>query len=396
MRASLSSNREKSYNPIQGANAGDILRDGDTKQQIQVPSLGNDKHAFEYWLDEQGHKNVEVLVVTDPDKSKIVSGDQLAAVRIDYNNLSPEVNFDLTAEGGALFADLTTENAPTQTNSRRLGILMDDSVLSAPNINEPITGGSVRISGNFTKEEVSSLVNVLESGRLPATLNPQPLSEEIIEPTLGADMMKKGSIAIMISLIAVLIFMAIFYRFSGLVACSALLANLLLIVGVMTLISADFTLPGLAGLVLTVGMSVDANVLIFERIREETNKGTSMRMAIRNGFQRATTTIVDANLTTLITAIILYSIGTDQIKGFAVTLILGILMSMYTAIFCSRLVFEIAERKRWFSKLSMMSIVGKTNIDFLSRRKIAAVVSVVLIAVGIGGSCCQRYRPVGY
>jgi SecD/SecF fusion protein len=146
---------------------------------------------------------------------------------------------------------------------------------------------------------------------------------------------------------------------------------------------AAVTLPGLAGLVLTVGMSVDANVLIFERLREELDRGSALRMAIRNGFGRATTTIVDANLTTLITAIVLYAIGTDQIRGFAVTLILGILMSMFTAIFCSRVVFDLFERKRRLTSLSMMRMLGETNIDFLARRKIAGVISVLVIAVGL-------------
>jgi SecD/SecF fusion protein len=153
----------------------------------------------------------------------------------------------------------------------------------------------------------------------------------------------------------------------------------------MILIKAAFTLPGLAGLVLTVGMSVDANVLIFERIREELSRGAALRMAIRNGFARATTTIIDANVTTLITAFVLYGIGTDQIRGFAVTLILGILMSMFTAIFCSRVVFDIAERTRWLKKLSMMQILSATTIDFIGKRKLAAAGSILVIAIGLFG-----------
>ena len=167
---------------------------------------------------------------------------------------------------------------------------------------------------------------------------------------LGDDTIRKGKVSIVISLVAVLIFVAIYYRFSGLVACAALLMNLILIMATMVMLNAPLTLPGLAGLVLTIGMSVDANVLIFERIREELSRGAALRMAIRNGFARATTTIVDANVTTLITAMVLYAIGTDQIRGFAVTLILGILMSMYTAIFCSRVVFDIAEKRHWITR----------------------------------------------
>ena len=157
--------------------------------------------------------------------------------------------------------------------------------------------------------------------------------------------------------------MLVYYRWAGIVACLALLANLVLILAVMILVKAAFTLPGMAGLVLTVGIAVDNNVLIFERIREELGHGAAMRMAIRNGFSRATRTIIDANLTTLITALVLYWIGTDQIRGFAVTLILGIVMSMYTAIFCSRIVFDVAERKRWITQLSMMPILRPDRLQ---------------------------------
>ena len=177
--------------------------------------------------------------------------------------------------------------------------------------------------------------------------------------------------------------MAIYYRFSGLVACAALLTNLVLIMALMVLLNAPLTLPGLAGLVLTIGMSVDANVLIFERIREEMARGAALRMAIRNGFARATTTIVDANVTTLITAMVLYAIGTDQIRGFAVTLIFGILMSMYTAIFCSRVVFDIAERRRWITRAEDDEDAGATQLDFIGKRQVAIAISIVLILVGL-------------
>ena len=159
----------------------------------------------------------------------------------------------------------------------------------------------------------------------------------------------------------VLVFMLFYYRFAGIVATVALLLNLVLILALVMAINQPLTLTGLAGLVLTVGMSVDANVLIFERIREELDRGAALRMAIRNGFDKATTTIVDANVTTLITAIVLYVIGTEQIKGFSVTLILGILMSMFTAIFVARLIFDIAERKRWLTKLSMTRILDRKS-----------------------------------
>jgi SecD/SecF fusion protein len=194
---------------------------------------------------------------------------------------------------------------------------------------------------------------------------------------------EQGVWSMTVSTILVLLFMVFYYRFAGIVACLALLANILFVVATMLMFEAAFTLPGLAGLVLTVGMSVDANVLIFERIREEMARGASLRMAIRNGFSRATTTIVDANLTTLITGVVLYVIGTDQIRGFAVTLILGIIMSMYTAIFCSRLIFDIAERTGWLKQLSMMKLMTSTNWKFMNKWAPAALTSLVIVALGV-------------
>jgi SecD/SecF fusion protein len=237
----------------------------------------------------------------------------------------------------------------------------------------------------MTEDEVDFIIRILEAGSLPAALNPDPISEEVISSTLGHETIEKGKFAIGVSLIAVLVFMAIYYRFAGIIACLALLTNLLLVLGVMVLINAALTLPGLAGLVLTVGMSVDANVLIFERIREELSRGAALRMAIRNGFGRATTTIVDANITTLITGVVLYAIGTDQLRGFAVTLILGILMSMYTAIFCSRVIFDIAERRRWITQLNMSHVIGETNFDFIGKRYVAGGFSLLVIVLGLMG-----------
>ena len=193
-----------------------------------------------------------------------------------------------------------------------------------------------------------------------------------------------GVATMAVSMGLVLLFMLFYYRFAGVVAVFALTANLVLILAAMISIKAALTLPGLAGLVLTVGMAVDANVLIFERIREEIKRGAALRMAIRNGFGKATSTIVDANLTRLITAIVLYVIGTTQIRGFAVTLILGITISMFTAIFCSRLIFDIAEKRRWLTKINMRQALSATNINFIGKQQIAFVFSMILICVGLG------------
>jgi SecD/SecF fusion protein len=327
---------------------------------------------------------VEVLTVLDDVFN--VEGKHLRSVSADFDeNGQPCVEFQMTAEGAGLFGGLTGSNLPDrQANSyARLGIVMDEKLLSAPQIMSTITSHG-EITGRFTQAEVDFLVRVLRAGRLPAVLQPEPISQYQISPLLGEDTIRKGRTAIIISMVAVVLFMIAYYRFAGFVACLALAMNLVLTVALMILIRAAFTLPGLAGLALTVGMSVDANVLIFERIREELQRGATLRMAIRNGFDRANRTIVDSNVTTLITTVILYAIGTDQIKGFAITMILGILMCMYTAVFCSRVVFDIAERKQWIKRLRMNQFFGETHFGFMGMQRITNVAAIIYILVGIG------------
>ncbi|MHC4402725.1 MAG: protein translocase subunit SecD [Planctomycetota bacterium] len=330
------------------------------------------------------YEYVEVLVVKD---NYDVTGDYLrdATTSID-RNARPNVLFTFNTRGGWKFGGLTGDNPPDegQDFSRRLGIILDGYLQSAPGI-KAVIFQSGEITGDFTQTEVRDLVDILNAGKLPARLSEDPISEMYIGPTLGADTILRGQIAIGVSMGLVLLFMLFYYRFAGVIACMALLTNLLMILAIMISVRAALTLPGLAGLVLTVGMAVDANVLIFERIREELNRQATLRMAIRNGFDRAKTAILDANITTLITAVVLYWIGTDQIKGFAVTLFLGVLLSMFTAIYCSRVVFDVAEKQKWITKLSMLRILGRTSINFLRGRRVAAAVSIVVIVVGLGG-----------
>jgi SecD/SecF fusion protein len=324
----------------------------------------------------------EVLVIMDPQN---VTGDLLVSATSGVDDRGrPAVNFMFDNRGATRFGRLTRANLPVRATNfyRHLGIVLDNELRSAPQINDVITQYG-QISGNFDQAEVDFLISILNAGSLPAALNKEPISEETVSATMGADTVEQGSRAIAVSMVAVLIFMIVYYRVAGLVACGALLANLVLILAVMITIKAAFTLPGIAGLVLTVGMAVDANVLIYERIREELNRGASLRMAIRNGFDRATHTIVDANVTTLITAVVLYWIGTDQVRGFAVTLFLGIIMSMFTAVFCSRIFFDIAEQKRWIRQLRMMHVFGQTNFDFLGVKHAAYALSALLIVVGM-------------
>jgi len=299
------------------------------------------------------------------------------------------ISFQMKGAGIPLMRGLTSEFVEQDESKpgNQLGIIMDGELLSAARIRGIISDRG-QITGTFTKEEVDFIADVLKAGRLPAVLRQEPISQEQISALLGADTIRKGAIAIGISLVTVLVFMIVYYQFSGVVACFALVINLLLVLAVMIAIQASFTLPGFAGLVLTVGMSVDANVLIFERIREERGRGAALRMALRNGFSRATTTIVDANLTTLIVAMVLYAIGNEQLRGFAVTLILGILASMFTAIFCARVVFDIAERKRFITdavtgKGLVGSLLGHSSINFLSYKIPAVGVSIALIVIGL-------------
>ena len=293
------------------------------------------------------------------------------------------VDFSFNAEGGRKFGELTGRNLPDTTIDfyRNLGIVLDNVMLSAPTINSRITDNG-QISGRFTAEEVEFLIGVPNAGSLPASLRPEPISQQRISSQLGDDTIRSGTLAIVISTISVLVFMAVYYRFAGIVADIAVVLNLIVTVALMILIKAAFTLPGLAGLVLTVGMAVDANVLIYERMREETERGASLRMAIRNGYSKAMATIIDSHVTTLASAVVLYMVGTDQIKGFAVTLIIGLLMSLFTAVYVSRVIFDVAERKRWLTKLNFMHLIGHTDIDFIRWRTPAIIGSLVIIALG--------------
>jgi SecD/SecF fusion protein len=326
----------------------------------------------------------EALVLTDLWN---VTGDDLSTITKGLDDRGrPAVHFSLKGQGARKFQQLTSQNKPnpaTPDKYRNLGIILDKKLESAPRIESTISERGMISGGAMSDKEVEQTIEVLKAGSLPAALNKTPISEEIISPTLGKKTVDQGTVAIIGSFLAVMLFMLIYYRFAGVVACIALVFNLLLVLSIMVAVKAAFTLPGLAGLVLTIGMAVDANVLIYERIREELRSGAALRMAIRNGFSRAMTAIIDSNVTTIITGIVLFYLGTDQVKGFAVTLIFGLLTSMYTAIFVSRVIFDVAERRGWITKLSMMKLLSAPNIDFLGARWPAIIASLVLIGVGM-------------
>ena len=330
---------------------------------------------------------VDHVLVSYEDENLRVTGENLNNVyQTNDENGRLGVGFRLNFIGATKFGELTGANEPDRSSGfyRHLAIILDGEVFSAPTLNERISG-SGQISGDFTGEEINELIGVLKAGALEVPLKKEPVSELTISPTLGSDVQKKGVAAIGIASIAVVVFMIGYYRFSGIVAVVCLLLNLVLVMGMMIFIEATFTLPGLAGLVLTIGMAVDANVLIFERIREEQRRGGTVRMAIQNGFGRAFTTIVDANVTTLLVAVVLYMIGTDQVRGFAVTLFIGIVMSMFTALYVGRLLFDIWERRKRREQLKMNSLPGIAGreFNFVGRRRIAAVVSLLVIVCGM-------------
>ena len=328
----------------------------------------------------------EYLLLVDPPEDRVTGDYLISASRGFGNNGETIVNFSFNQRGGFLFQQLTSQNLPQPGREpRKLAILLNRQVYSAPQINSVISdrgmieGGA----GGFTQEEAQELSDVLNAGALEVPIDPKPLSEATVDPTLGADVRRKGVTSVLVGGAAVVLFMGVYYQVAGLVAIISLMLNTILVMGTMALIDATFTLPGLAGIVLGIGMAVDANVLIYERMREELGRGASLRMAIQNGFAKAFTTIVDSNVTTLLTAAILFMIGTDQVKGFAVTLFIGITMSMFTACYVGHLLFDIMERKRWLTTLRMMSIVGRTNWDFVGRIRLCLTLSLVSIGVGM-------------
>ncbi len=291
-----------------------------------------------------------------------------------------QINLKFNGRGGRAFGEVTAANV-----KERLAIVMDGTVYSAPVIQSAITGGTAVITGNFSNEEARRLAGVISAGNLPVDIKID--SEFGTDPTLGEDSIKSGFWAALGGMLIVVLFMVFYYRLSGLVAVTALVCNIILVFGTMALFGATLTLPGIAGIVLTIGMAVDANVLIYERIREEMKNGKTVANAIKSGYARVFVTILDSNLTTLLTAFILYKAGTGQIRGFAVTLSVGIIASMFTALFMTRAIFDLFLEKG-LTKLDMRSFPGITDCNYpiLSYRKITAILSGILIVVCLIGS----------
>jgi SecD/SecF fusion protein len=336
-------------------------------------------------------KKYEYFILTrNPQPGKEITGDYLAVAKAGADQRGePAVHFTFTPEGGTLFGELTTLNRPPSKTEggfrRNLAIILDGQIQSAPTINDVIYSNGI-ISGNFDMKKVQELVTILRSGALPATLKREPASENSMGPTLGSDTIFKGTLSVGLAFVAVLAFMLFYYRFAGIVACVALLGNLVLTVAFMVLVNATFTLPGLAGLVLMLGMAVDANVLIYERLREERERGASLALAIRNGYDRAFPTIIDTHLSSIFTAIVLYVVGNDQLKGFGISLTVGLIISLFTSLFMTRTMFDFWLAKGWLHKLSfyqgLVRALHRHHWDFMGIRYYWFTATIVLTVLG--------------
>lgn len=328
-------------------------------------------------------------VVVEKRSSAGLNGKNIVRAMVVSDPMSgrPIISFELDSPGAEAFATTTRENV-----GRRMAIILDGVLYSAPNITEPITGGRGQISGNYDLKEALELANVLENP-LEAPLKID--SVRTVAPSLGEKSIKDGFNASIYGLLAVSAFMLIYYRLSGLIANIALVVNSLLLLGVMCSIGTTLTLPGIAGIVLTIGMAVDANVLIYERIREELAAGKSLRGAIAAGYDRAFGTIFDSHLTALISSIILIVLGTGPIKGFGVTLTIGVALSLFTALVITRVLFDWLVNNDKITSLNMMSMIRAKGIDFMKWAKPAFAFSWLLIVIGIGFGFYRGTKVLG-
>jgi len=322
------------------------------------------------------------IKVTTRDGRAPLSGDVITTARTAQSQYSSnvEVNMSMNAEGAKTWARMTRENV-----GRCLAIVLDGYVRSAPRVSNEIKGGSSEITGDFTIEEADDLANILKSGKLPAPAN--IIQEAIIGPSLGKEAIHSGLNSFLIAFIVIMLYMVFYYsRKAGLVADIALIVNMFFLLGVLASLGAVLTLPGIAGIILTIGISVDANVLIYERIREELKAGKGIKLAIADGYKNAYSAIIDANVTTLLTGIVLYMVGTGPIKGFATTLVIGILTSLFSAIFITRLIFIqmlSGNNKLTFATKVTEGAFKNTQIDFLGKRKVFYAISGVFIIFGV-------------
>ncbi len=307
-----------------------IDEDGKVKESLPLPP--NDELLFMERVNTDTKEKEKIPMLLK--KTALLTGDELKSAKVDFGRFGePVVSLEMKPRGTRIFARITEENV-----GKRLAIILNGNVISAPNIKEKIPSGKAYIEGSFTLQEAKDLALVLRAGALPAPV--QILENQTVGPTLGKDSIEKGKTAFIIGILLVFLVMLVYYKFAGFLADITILLEMLIILGAMSLFNFTLTFPGIAGLVLTIGMAVDANILIFERIREELVKGNSNVAAVHRGFEKAFITILDSNLTTLVAAAVLFKFGTGPLKGFAVTLSIGILASMFGALIITRMFYE--------------------------------------------------------
>ena len=321
------------------------------------------------------------IKATSRDGKAPLDGGVVTDARVQYGNTgaSPQVSMSMNTEGANIWARMTKENI-----GRQIAIVLDGMVYSYPNVQNEITGGSSQITGNFTLEEAEDLANVLKSGKLPAPAT--IIQEQVVGPSLGAESINAGLISFVIAFILVLLYMLFFYRGAGLVADIALLCNVVLLFGTLVSFGAVLTLPGIAGLVLTLGMAVDANVIIYERIKEELRAGKGLSKAVADGYSNAYSAIIDGQITTLLTGIVLFVFGSGPVQGFATTLIIGIITSVLTSIFITRIIFDdriVKGKNITFDSKLTRNFLQNTHVDFIGKKKIAYIVSGALIVISL-------------
>ena len=332
----------------------------------------------------QGDNIFELVAIkaTSRDGKAKLDGGVITDARVVYDhgsNGEPSVSMTMNAEGANIWARMTSDNVGQQ-----IAIVLDDMVYSYPNVQGAITGGSSSITGHFTPDEATDLVNVLKSGKLPAPAT--IIQEQVVGPSLGAKSINTGMISFIIAFLLVLVYMIFFYQGAGLAADIALLCNVLLLFGVLVSFGAVLTLPGIAGLVLTMGMAVDANVIIYERIKEELAAGKGLGKAVADGYSNAYSAIIDGQVTTLLTGVVLFFFGSGPVQGFATTLIIGIITSVLTSIFITRLIFDDRIEKGKsisFENNLTKNFLKNTHVDFIALRKWSYIISGVVILISV-------------
>ncbi|MFC2118582.1 protein translocase subunit SecDF [Bacteroidota bacterium] len=387
------------YSFVDGASIGMSL----PRDRERVMSLLNDPRVKElfprdvkfYWDVKPSRFSADIeryeliaIKVTNRDGLAALDGEVVTDARQTFTQTGlPEVSIVMDRDGSQIWQRLTRDNI-----NKQIAIVLDDLVYSHPNVNSEIAGGRSVITGSESVAEAKDLANVLESGKMraPATI----IQDSIVGPSLGKEARTAGLLSFAIAFAIVLLYMMFYYNRAGVVANIALILNVFFILGVLASLGATLTLPGIAGIVLTIGMSVDANVLIYERIREELAAGKGLKLALKDGYKNAYSAIIDANVTTVLTGIILYTFGTGPIQGFAVTLIIGIFTSLFAAIFITRLIFTWLldkDKKLNFSTKLTEGAFKNLNINFLKRRKLFYVISGIIILIGLGSSVVRKW-----